>query len=418
MNVSNVKEKIIPVYIEDEMKSSYLAYSMSVIVGRALPDVRDGLKPVHRRVLYAMKELALDYGKPYKKSARIVGETMGKYHPHGDSAIYDTIVRMAQDFSLRYPLVDGQGNFGSIDGDAAAAMRYTEARMASISSELIRDLEKGTVDFSPNFDGSLNEPVVLPSAIPNLLINGSSGIAVGMATNMPPHNLGEVCDATIHVIDAPEATNKDLNKIIKGPDFPTGGVICGREGIKSAYETGRGKLIVRAVANIEKQKGKKDSIILTELPYQVNKANLITAIAGLVQEKKMEGITDIRDESDKDGIRVVIELRRDVEPQIILNRLYKHTQMETTFGIINLALVNSSPKVLTLKEMISYFIDHRRIIIRRRTQYDLDKALRRAHILEGLRIAIDNINKIIKTIRDSKTAQAAKGEFDERFWPF
>lgn len=403
-----MKEKILPVYIEDEMKSSYLAYSMSVIVGRALPDVRDGLKPVHRRVLYAMKELSLDYGKPYKKSARIVGETMGKYHPHGDSAIYDTIVRMAQDFSLRYPLVDGQGNFGSIDGDAAAAMRYTEARMASISGELIKDIDKETVDFAPNFDGSLKEPVVLPASIPNLLINGSSGIAVGMATNMPPHNLGEVCDATIHLIDTPEATNKDLNKIVKGPDFPTGGVICGRDGIKSAYETGRGKLTVRAVANIEKQKGKKDSIILTELPYQVNKANLITAIAGLVQEKKIEGITDIRDESDKDGIRVVIEMRRDVEPQVVLNRLYKHTQMETTFGIINLALVNNSPKVLTLKEMISHYVDHRRIIIRRRTQFDLDKALKRAHILEGLRIAIDNINKIIKTIRDSKTTQIAK----------
>ena len=415
MNADNLKQKIIPVQIEDEMKSSYMAYSMSVIVGRALPDVRDGLKPVHRRVLYAMKELSLDYGKPYKKSARIVGETMGKYHPHGDSAIYDTVVRMAQEFSLRYPLVDGQGNFGSVDGDAAAAMRYTEARMASITGEMMSDIEKETVDFAPNFDGSLKEPTILPAALPNLLINGSSGIAVGMATNMPPHNLGEVTDATVHLIDHPEATAKDLNKIIKGPDFPTGGIICGREGIKSAYETGRGKLTIRARANIEKQKGKKDSIIVTELPYQVNKANLITAIAGLVTDKKIEGITDIRDESDKDGIRVVIELRRDVEPQIILNRLYKHTQLETTFGIINLALVSNSPKVLTLKEILGHYIDHRRIIIRRRTQFDLDKALRRAHILEGLRIAIDNINKIIKTIRESKTTQIAKVNLMKNF---
>ena len=415
MNVSNVKEKIIPVQIEEEMKTSYLSYSMSVIVGRALPDVRDGLKPVHRRVLYTMKELSLDYGKPYKKSARIVGDAMGKYHPHGDSAIYDTLVRMVQDFSLRYPLVDGQGNFGSIDGDAAAAMRYTEARMAAIASEMLGDIEKETVDFVPNFDDSLKEPVILPAAIPNLLINGSNGIAVGMATNMPPHNLGEVADATIHLIDHPEATVKDLNKIVKGPDFPTGGIICGREGIKDAYATGRGKLTVRARASIEKQKGKKDVIVITEIPYQANKANLITSIADLVQNKKIEGITDIRDESDKDGVRVVVELRRDVEPQLILNRLFKHTQLETTYGIINLALVNNSPKVLTLREIIGHYIDHRRIIVRRRTQFDLDKALRRAHILEGLRIAIDKINQIIKTIRESKTTQVAKIQLMKKF---
>lgn len=409
------KEKIIPVYIEEEMKSSYLAYSMSVIVGRALPDVRDGLKPVHRRVLYAMEDLNLDHSKPYKKCARIVGEVLGKYHPHGDTAVYDTLVRMVQSFSLRYPLVDGQGNFGSIDGDSAAAMRYTEARMASITREMLADIEKETVNYSPNFDATLNEPVVLPSAFPNLLVNGSTGIAVGMATNMPPHNLAEAVDATIAVIDNPEVTVKELNKLVKGPDFPTGGIICGREGIKQAYETGRGKLTVRAKAIIERQKGNKDTIVITEIPYQVNKTNLITSIAGLVQAKKVEGITDLRDESDKDGIRIVIELRRDIQPQIILNYLYKHTQLETTFGIINLALVNNSPKVLNLKELLFHFVAHRRVIVRRRTQFDLDKALKRAHILEGLRIAIDHINQIIKTIRESKSAVAAKVALMEKF---
>ena len=410
-----IKEKIIPVYIEEEMKDSYLSYSMSVIVGRALPDVRDGLKPVHRRILYAMQDLGLEHIKPYKKSARIVGEVLGKYHPHGDVAVYETLVRLVQDFSMRYPLVDGQGNFGSVDGDAAAAMRYTEARMAAITSEMLKDIEKETVNFVPNFDASLSEPVVLPAAIPNLLVNGSSGIAVGMATNMPPHNLGEAVDAIAHLIDNPEATIKDLNKIVKGPDFPTGGIICGREGVTEAYNTGRGKIIVRAKASIERQKGNKDTIVVTELPYQVNKANLIETIAGLVQEKKVEGITDIRDESDKDGIRVVIELRRDVEPQIILNYLYKHTQLETTFGVINLALVNNTPKVLNLKQILTYYIDHRRIIIRHRTQFDLDRALRRAHILEGLRIAIDAINKIIKTIRESKSASEAKIKLMKEF---
>ncbi len=402
------QEKIIPVYIEEEMKQSYLAYSMSVIVGRALPDVRDGLKPVHRRVLYAMGELNLDFNKPYKKCARIVGEVLGKYHPHGDSAVYDTLVRMVQDFSLRYPLVDGQGNFGSIDGDAAAAMRYTEARMAAISKEMLVDLEKKTVNFSPNFDGTLDEPVVLPSAFPNLLVNGSTGIAVGMATNMPPHNLGEAIDAVIHVIDNPDVDIKSLCKIVTGPDFPTGGIICGREGIVSAYTTGRGKVTVRAKGNIERQKNNKDMIVITELPYQVNKSKLITDIAALVQQKKVDGITDIRDESDKDGIRVIIELRRDVEPQIILNYLYKHTQLETTFGIINLALVNNSPRVLNLKQLLVYFIEHRRVVIRRRTQFDLERALKRAHILEGLKIALDHINQIIKTIRESKSTPEAK----------
>jgi DNA gyrase subunit A len=381
---------------------------MSVIVGRALPDVRDGLKPAHRRVLYAMKELSLEHNKPYKKCARIVGEVLGKYHPHGDVAVYDTLVRMAQEFSLRFPLVDGQGNFGSIDGDSPAAMRYTEARMAAITAEMLKDIDKQTVDFSPNFDATLTEPDVLPAAIPNLLVNGSSGIAVGMATNMPPHNLGEIVDATVHLIDNPDTDIKDLNKIVKGPDFPTGGIICGREGIKESYATGRGKLIVRAKGSIERQKNSKDCIIITELPYQVNKANLIETIAALVQEKKVEGIVDIRDESDKDGIRVVIELRRDVEPQIVLNYLYKHTQLETTFGIINLALVNNSPKVLNLKQMINHFIDHRRVVIRRRTIFELDRALKRAHILEGLIIALNAIEKIIKTIRESKTTPAAK----------
>ena len=408
-------EKIVPVYIEEEMKNSYLSYSMSVIVGRALPDVRDGLKPVHRRVLYAMKELSLEYGKPYKKSARIVGEVLGKYHPHGDVAVYDTLVRMVQNFSLRYPLVDGQGNFGSIDGDSPAAMRYTEARMAAITEQLLADIDKETVDFAPNFDATLEEPVLMPAALPNLLVNGSSGIAVGMATNIPPHNLGEVVDAAVSLLENPEVTIPQLSKIIKGPDFPTGGIICGREGIVDAYTTGRGKVLVRAKVSIEHQKGNKDSIVVTEIPYQVNKANLITAIADLVQEKKVEGITDVRDESDKDGIRVVLELRRDVEPQIILNYLYKHTQLETTFGIINLALANNTPRVLNLKQLLTYFIDHRRLIVRRRTQFDLDRALKRAHILEGLRIAIKSINQIIQTIRESKSTAEARAALMKKF---
>ena len=334
----STREKIVPVCIEDEMKKSYLAYSMSVIVGRALPDVRDGLKPVHRRVLYAMEDLHLDYSKPYKKCARIVGEVLGKYHPHGDTAVYDTLVRMVQTFSLRYPLVDGQGNFGSIDGDSAAAMRYTEARMASITREMLGDIGKNTVDFSPNFDATLMEPRVLPAAFPNLLVNGSTGIAVGMATNMPPHNLNEVIDAACHVIENPNTDYKQLMKFVKGPDFPTGGIICGREGIRDAYKTGRGKITIRAKVSIEKVKANREHIIISEIPYQVNKSNLIKAIADLVQAKKVDGITDIRDESDKEGIRVVIELRRDIQPQIILNYLYKHTQLETRFGIINFSI--------------------------------------------------------------------------------
>ncbi len=415
MKDSTSQEKIIPVYIEDEMKNSYLSYSMSVIVGRALPDVRDGLKPVHRRILYAMKELNLEHNKPYKKSARIVGEVLGKYHPHGDMAVYDTMVRMVQDFSLRYPLIDGQGNFGSVDGDAAAAMRYTEARMASITGEIMADIDKETVDFAPNFDASLEEPTLLPAAIPNLLINGSSGIAVGMATNMPPHNLNEVAEGIVTLIDNPDITIKELMRSVKGPDFPTGGIICGKEGIVDAYNTGRGKVTIRAKATIERQKGNRDCIVVTELPYQVNKAALIATIADLVQNKNLEGISDIRDESDKDGIRIVVDLRRDVEPQIVLNNLFKHTQLETTFGIINLALVNNSPRVLNLKQLMSYFIDHRRLVIRRRTQFELDRALRRAHILEGLRIAIEKIDEIIRTIRAAKSTVEAKEALMKKF---
>ncbi len=409
------KERIIPVAIEEEMKNSYLSYSMSVIVSRALPDVRDGLKPVHRRILYAMKDLNLEHNKGYKKSARIVGEVLGKYHPHGDMAVYDTMVRMVQDFSLRYPLIDGQGNFGSVDGDAAAAMRYTEARMAAIAEESLADIDKDTVDFGPNFDATLYEPLVMPSAIPNLLINGSSGIAVGMATNMAPHNLGEVVDGLVYLLDSPEAAIKELTKFVKGPDFPTAGIICGREGFTDAYNTGRGKVTLRAKASIERQKGNRDSIIVTELPYQVNKANLIENIADLVQNKSVEGITDIRDESDKDGIRVVIELRRDVEPQVILNYLYKHTQLETTFGIISLALVAGRPQVLNLKQLMEYYLDHRRVVVRRRIQYDLDRALKRAHILEGLRIAIKFINQIIKIIKSSKSTAEAKKALMKEF---
>ncbi len=408
-------EKLIPVYIEDEMKNSYITYAMSVIVGRALPDVRDGLKPVHRRILYAMRELGLEHSKHYKKSARIVGECLGKYHPHGDTAVYDSLVRMVQDFSLRYPLIDGQGNFGSVDGDAAAAMRYTEARMAAIADELLSDIDKDTVEFTPNFDETLEEPVVLPSRLPNLLVNGSSGIAVGMATNIPPHNLTEIVDAVVKVISEPGVSLKDLMKIVRGPDFPTGGIICGREGIKQAYEKGRGLLKVHAKAAVESQKGNKESIVITEIPYQVNKSKLIENIANLVQDKKIEGISDIRDESDKEGMRVVIDLKRDQNAQVILNRLYKKTQMETTFGIIMLALVDNKPKVLNLKEILELYIKHREEIVKRRTQFELNKAERRAHILEGLKIAIDNLNKIIKTIRESKDSKIAKAALMKNF---
>ena len=408
-------EKIISVSIESEVKDSYLNYAMSVIVGRALPDVRDGLKPVHRRVLYAMQELNLDHSKPYKKCARIVGETMGKYHPHGDVAIYDTLVRMAQDFSLRYPLVDGQGNFGSVDGDAAAAMRYTEARLAAISEEMLADIDKDTVNFGPNFDASLKEPLLLPAALPNLLVNGSSGIAVGMATNIPPHNLTEVAEAIIYLLDHPEAEIKDLMRYIKGPDFPTGGVICGKGGIKDAYATGRGKLVVRAKAMVEHQKNGKDLIAVTEIPYQVQKSGIIEAIAALVDDKKIEGISDVRDESDKDGMRIVVELKRDVEPQIILNQLFKHTQLENTFGIIMLALVENRPKVLNLRQVLEAYVEHRKVIVRRRTQFELDKALKRAHILEGLKIALKYIDRIIKVIKTSKNVENAKERLMKEF---
>jgi DNA gyrase subunit A len=408
-------EKIIPVYIEEEMKDSYLNYAMSVIVGRALPDVRDGLKPVHRRILYAMQELGVRHNQSFKKSARIVGEVLGKYHPHGDVAVYDTISRMVQDFSLRYPLIDGQGNWGSIDGDAVAAMRYTEVRLERISDEMLLDIEKETVSFTPNFDASLTEPTVLPARIPNLLVNGSSGIAVGMATNMPSHNLGEVVDAAVYLIDHPEAEIKELMRYIKGPDFPTGGLICGRTAIKDAYQTGRGKLTLRGRASIERQKGGKDQIIVTEIPYQVNKSSLIESVARLVENKKMEGISDIRDESDKDGIRVVVELKRDAEPQIILNQLFKHTQLEVTFGVINLALVNGRPRLLNLKQLISHYIDHRKQIIYRRTSFDLKKAQRRAHILEGLKIALKYIDRIIKTIKTSKNTTEAKARLMKGF---
>lgn len=408
-------EKVIPVYIEEEVKDSYLNYAMSVIVGRALPDVRDGLKPVHRRVLFTMKELSLEYGKPYKKCARIVGDCMGRFHPHGDVAIYDTIVRMAQDFSLRYPLVDGQGNFGSVDGDAAAAMRYTEARLAAVSDEMLGDIDKDTVNFGPNFDASLKEPLLLPSVLPNLLVNGSSGIAVGMATNIPPHNLNEIADAIIYLLDNPAVEPKDLMRYVKGPDFPTGGVICGKQGIREAYFTGRGKLTVRAKATVERQKNGKDLIVITEIPYQVNKSTLIEAIAALVDDKKIEGISDIRDESDKDGMRIVVELKRDAESQIVLNQLFKHTQLESTFGIIMLALVENRPRVLNLKQILGCYIDHRKIIIKRRTQFELDKALKRAHILEGLKIALKFIDRIIKTIKTSKNTEQAKERLMKEF---
>jgi len=408
-------EKIVPRYIEEEMKDSYINYAMSVIVGRALPDIRDGLKPVHRRILYTMRELNLEHNKPYKKSARVVGSVLGQYHPHGDMAVYDSLVRMAQDFSLRYPLVDGQGNFGSVDGDPPAAMRYTETRMERIADLMLADIEKNTVKFVPNFDDSLKEPAILPATLPNLLINGSSGIAVGMATNIPPHNLGEAVDAIVFFVDNPDCQIQDLMKKIKGPDFPTGGTICGRDGIKSAYLTGKGRLVVHARASIEQQKNGKESIVVSEIPYQVNKTNLIESIANLVQDKKIEGISDLKDESDKDGMRIVIELRRGAQSQVILNQLFKHTQMQQTFGVIMLALVENKPRLLNLRDMISFYVDHRKNIIRRRTQFDLERAQARAHILEGLKIALKNLDKIIKLIKQSKDPQVAKRGLMDRF---
>ena len=408
-------EKIVPVDIEDEMRGSYIDYSMSVIVARALPDVRDGLKPVHRRVLFGMNELGLAANRSYKKSARVVGEVLGKYHPHGDSAVYDTIVRMAQDFSMRYMLVDGQGNFGSVDGDSPAAMRYTEVRLSRISEVMLRDLEKNTVEFTPNFDDTLKEPSVLPAQIPNLLVNGSSGIAVGMATNIPPHNLGEVIDGCIAYIKDPDIDNQKLMKIVKAPDFPTGGIIYGYDGVREAYTTGRGRIIVRAKANIETGKNDRQSIIISEIPYQVNKASLIEKIAELMREKKLEDIADIRDESDRDGMRVVVDLKRDANAAVILNNLYKHTQMQTTFGVIMLALVDGRPRVLTLREMIQKYIEHRNEVIVRRTKFDLDAAEARAHILEGYIIALDNIDAIIKLIKASKDVETAKTGLMKKF---
>ncbi len=408
-------EKIIQVTIEDEMQSSYIDYSMSVIVSRALPDVRDGLKPVHRRALYGMSELGMLHNRPYKKSARIVGEVLGKYHPHGDSAVYDTIVRMVQDFSLRYPLVDGQGNFGSVDGDSAAAMRYTEVRMNRIAEEMLADINKNTVDYQPNFDDSLEEPTVLPSMLPNMLVNGSSGIAVGMATNMPPHNLRETVDGIIAYIDEPEIETKALMKYVTAPDFPTGGIIYGYEGVKEAYETGRGKITLRARANVEELRGNREQIVVTELPYQVNKALLIQKIAELVQSDKLNDISDIRDESDREGMRMVVILKRGAMASVVLNQLFKYTQMQQTFGVINLALVKGRPKVMGLKELIKHFVDHRVEVIIRRTLYDLEQAEARAHILEGLKIALDNLDEVIRTIRASKNVAEANEELRRKF---
>ncbi len=407
--------KVLPVRIEEEMKNSYIDYAMSVIVMRALPDVRDGLKPVHRRILYAMHEAGMAPNKPYKKSARIVGEVLGKYHPHGDSSVYDAIVRMAQPFSTRYLLVDGHGNFGSVDGDSAAAMRYTEVRMSRISEAMLDDIEKDTVDFVPNYDESLKEPKVLPAKIPNLLVNGSAGIAVGMATNIPPHNLGEVIDGLMLMIDNPEVTVQELMMVIKGPDFPTGGLILGREGIKQAYMTGRGVVKMRAQARIEKMSNGKPRILVTEIPYQVNKARLIEKIAELVRDKVVDGITDLRDESDRSGMRIVIELRRDVNPDVVLNQLYKHTQLQETFGIIMLALVDGKPRVLNLHEVLYYYLEHQKDVIVRRTKYELEKAKARAHILEGLKIALDHLDAVISTIRGSKTVDIARAALIDGF---
>ena len=415
MTEINNNDNIITIDLEEKMKESYLDYSMSVIVSRALPDVRDGLKPVHRRILYGMEGLGLDPNKPTRKSARVVGDVMGKYHPHGDSAIYDALVRLAQDFSTRYPLVQGQGNFGSVDGDDPAAMRYTEVRMSKIAKEMLRDINKDTVDFMPNFDEEEKEPTVLPARFPNLLVNGSNGIAVGMATNMAPHNLNEAIDASIAYMKNPEITIEDLNKIIKGPDFPTGAKILGKNGIREAYKTGRGKVKLRGIAKIEPFKKNRERIIVTEIPYQVNKARLIEKIADLVKDKRIDGISDIRDESDRKGMRIVIEIKRDYNANIVLNNLYKYTQLETTFGIINLALVDGIPKILTLKELIKYYIDHQKEVVTRRTQFDLDRAKARKHIVEGLIIAIDNIDEIIKIIRSSYDDAEIKGIFLERF---
>ena len=422
MTAPNNRERILPRLIDDEIKESFINYSMSVIVSRALPDVRDGLKPVHRRVLYSMYENGLVPGRPYKKAATVVGDVLGKYHPHGDSSVYDALVRMVQDFSLRYPLIDGQGNFGSVDGDPPAAYRYTEARLMAIAMEMVADIDKNTVDFVPNFDDHDTEPSVLPSGIPNLVVNGSSGIAVGMATNIPPHNLREVISAIVHLIDNPEATAGELRKFIKGPDFPTGAYIYGRQGIKDYQETGRGRIVMRARAVIEeKESSNKSQIVVTEFPYQVNPASVEKDIAELVNAKKLEGIADLRNESDRDGVRLVIELRRDAIPRVVLNQLYKHTALQSTFGVIMLALVPDGqtgslvPKVMPLKEVLEHYIKHRHEVIVRRTQFDLDKALEREHILEGLKIAVDNIDAVIKVIRAAADVPAANAQLQKRF---
>ena len=415
--MSEFAKQVSPVALESEMRESYLAYAMSVIVGRALPDVRDGLKPVHRRVLYAMNVLSNDYNKPYKKSARVVGDVIGKYHPHGDTAAYDTIVRMAQDFSLRYPLVDGQGNFGSIDGDAAAAMRYTEIRMAKISHDLLSDLDKETVDFSPNYDGTESIPDVLPTRIPNLLVNGSSGIAVGMATNIPPHNLNEVINAAIALLDNPDAEIDDLMEHIQGPDFPTGAIINGRAGIIKAYKEGRGKIYVRAKAQVLSDKASgRETIIVSEIPYQLNKSKLIEKIAELVKDKKIEGISELRDESDKDGLRIVIELRKGELGEVVLNNLYAQTQMQSVFGINIVALVDGEPRLLNLKEVLDSFVRHRREVVSRRTKYLLRKAREKGHILEGLAVALANIDEVIELIKKSPTSAEAKEGLLNKSW--
>ncbi|MEY5129936.1 MAG: hypothetical protein RL734_3 [Bacteroidota bacterium] len=411
---SLLSERILPVTLEDEMRDSYLDYSMSVIVSRALPDVRDGLKPVHRRILYAMYELGLVPNRPYKKSARLVGEVLGKFHPHGDSSVYDAMVRLAQEWSMRYPLVDGQGNFGSIDGDPPAAMRYTETKLASLSMEMLRDIDKDTVDFRPNFDDSLQEPSVLPTSLPTLLVNGAGGIAVGMATNIPPHNLREIIDGLQVMIKNPDVTIPELMEHVKAPDFPTGGIIYGYEGVKDAFLTGRGRVVVRAKASVEATKT-KETIIITELPYQVSKASLIEKIADLVRAKVLEDISDVRDESDRDGLRIVIELKRDATPMVVLNNLYKHTQLQTTFGVIMLALVEGRPRVLNLKQMMEEFLKHRNEVIVRRTRFELDAAEKRAHILEGFIIALDNIDEVIKTIKESKDTSTANINLQQRF---
>lgn len=407
--------RILPVNLEQEMRNSYIDYAMSVIVSRALPDVRDGLKPVHRRILYAMQEAGMTSGKPYKKSARIVGEVLGKYHPHGDSSVYDAIVRMAQDFSMRYMLADGHGNFGSVDGDPPAAMRYTEVRMAKIAELMLQDIDKDTADFVPNYDESLKEPSVLPSKFPELLVNGTSGIAVGMATNIPPHNMSEVIDGVLMLIDNPDASVEELMTVIKGPDFPTGGLIMGTTGIRDAYTTGRGSVKMRAKAHIENMSNGKPRIVVTELPYQVNKARLIEKIAELARDKQIEGITDLRDESDRKGMSIVIELRKDINPDIMLNQLYKHTQLQDTFGVIMLALVDNQPRILTLKQVLHYYIQHQEDVITRRTRYELSKAEARAHILEGLTIALDHLDAVITTIRESQTADIARNALMDGF---